>query len=61
MRRQSARGVVHVDEHRALWSAILERMFAAVDLDELAQTRPPVPRLIRPDAAAVRGGSTAPR
>ena len=45
----AARGVVHVDEQCARRAAVLKpRMFAAIDLDELAQTRPPGPGLMRP-------------
>ena len=47
--QQAARGVVHVDEQCARRAAVLKpRMFAAIDLDELAQTRPPGPGLMRP-------------
>ena len=59
--QQAARGVVHVDEQRARRAAVFEpRMLAPVDLDELAETRPPMPRLIG-SAVPLCAGNPEPR
>jgi len=49
-------GVVDVDQQRAGWRAVLEpAVVAAVDLDQLAITRAPVPRLVDLGRAQLAG------